>query len=58
MSSYDTATWTCPICGERVESERVVDETFMPRLLAHKAEHESGTVGASPQHTPRGRSEG
>ena len=39
MSGYDTATWTCPKCDEVVESERVVDETFITRVNAHKAEH-------------------
>lgn len=35
----DTATYTCPTCNMTIEGEAVVDDTFIPRVNAHKIAH-------------------
>lgn len=47
--SNDTATWTCPVCGERVEAEAIVDESFVPRLRRHRAKHEATGMTMKPR---------
>lgn len=35
----DAASWRCPVCGERVEGEAVVDASFIERVNAHCDTH-------------------
>jgi hypothetical protein len=39
MTTHDFAYWTCPKCGETVESETIVDPGFLARVNEHKASH-------------------
>ena len=39
MSTYDFASYTCPVCGHHDEAETIVDIDFAHRMEAHIESH-------------------